>query len=223
MKDHGEEWGVTWYDELCWIYDHPKAVTVYSKGFLFPLEVNRITDEWNVGLRAGLLDEAKKSGRAKYKSRPEYKRLYDATYSTVLRVFHRYSYPFAPKWDTLYRSPLPAVDTDYLTDHTLLIRRDMDLDVLIEGSELSMLVSKYDDEQEIERRWKQDLRKGWRGRYLLDAPSDTNGEAIIPRIPIGGTVVIHFVKKSEYWRDCVDVLLEGWARERKIKAMANLI
>jgi len=221
MKDHGEEWGVTWYDELCWIYDHPKAVTVYSKGFLFPLEVSRIMDEWNVGLRPGLLDEAKKSGRAKYKSRPEYKRLYDATYSTVLRAFYRYSYPFAPKWDSLYRSPLPAVDANYLNDRGLWIRRDMELDALVEGSDLSMLVSRYDDEQEIERRWRQDMRRGWRGRYLLDAPSSAPAETRRPRIPIGGTVVVHFVKKSEYWRDCVDVLLEGWTRERRMKAMTN--
>jgi hypothetical protein len=33
---------VRWVSERCWIYDHPRAGTVYAHGFLFPSEVTKI-------------------------------------------------------------------------------------------------------------------------------------------------------------------------------------
>lgn len=215
MKDHAEEWGVTWYDDRCWIYDHAKAGTVYSKGFLFPKEVDRVRDEWNPGLRPGLLAEARETGQAH--SRPEYKRLHDPTYSTVHRPFYRFSYPFAPKWDTLYRSPLPSVNYSQLDEHALNMRTEMEQLALIEGSELSMLVSGSSDDGEIGRRWARDITTGWTGRYMLDVPLEGSTGAKRLRVPIGGTVVVHFVKRPEYWQECVDILLEGWAHERALK------
>jgi len=41
---------VRWRSERCWIYDHPRAGTVYSHGFLFPSEVARIRHETTHGL-----------------------------------------------------------------------------------------------------------------------------------------------------------------------------
>ncbi|CAD6567355.1 MAG: hypothetical protein TREMPRED_003558 [Tremellales sp. Tagirdzhanova-0007] len=42
IKMHPEREKIVWVAENCWIYDHPKAVTVYSHGFLFPSTVAEI-------------------------------------------------------------------------------------------------------------------------------------------------------------------------------------
>ncbi|KAF9651872.1 hypothetical protein BDM02DRAFT_3109981 [Thelephora ganbajun] len=39
---HPKAHQVKWASERCWIYDHPRAGTVYSHGFLFPSEVTRV-------------------------------------------------------------------------------------------------------------------------------------------------------------------------------------
>lgn len=50
---HPNATSINWISERCWIYDHPKASTTYSHGFLFPDQVERIRQE---GLR-GLAEE----------------------------------------------------------------------------------------------------------------------------------------------------------------------
>jgi hypothetical protein len=47
---HPNRSSVSWISEHCWIYDHPKAGTPYSHGFLFPDYVERIKAEARVGL-----------------------------------------------------------------------------------------------------------------------------------------------------------------------------
>ncbi|KAG8727227.1 hypothetical protein FRC12_022683, partial [Ceratobasidium sp. 428] len=44
MKAHPRAHEILWWNERCWIYDHPKASTVYSHGFLFPSEVHRVRE-----------------------------------------------------------------------------------------------------------------------------------------------------------------------------------
>lgn len=39
---HPKAHQVKWASERCWIYDHPRAGTVYSHGFLFPSEITRV-------------------------------------------------------------------------------------------------------------------------------------------------------------------------------------
>jgi hypothetical protein len=82
----------------------------------------------------------------------------------------------------------------------------MEMDALVEGSELSMVI----DKEEIATRWKEDVELGWKGLYMLQNP-----EAFT--LPLGGTVVVHQVKSSAHWKECSDVLLLGWDRERKLK------
>ncbi|THH34172.1 hypothetical protein EUX98_g117 [Antrodiella citrinella] len=42
MRMHPRADDIRWVSERCWIYDHPRAGTVYSHGFLFPSEVKRV-------------------------------------------------------------------------------------------------------------------------------------------------------------------------------------
>ncbi|KAI6047660.1 glycosyltransferase family 31 protein [Pisolithus marmoratus] len=42
MTIHPQAGEIRWASERCWIYDHPRAGTVYSHGFLFPSHVERI-------------------------------------------------------------------------------------------------------------------------------------------------------------------------------------
>lgn len=206
MKDHGEEWGVTWYDERCWVYDGPKAGTVYSKGFLFPDEVARIRTEWSAdGRQIEPSSPSPRVGREEQESsRPEYKRLHDPTYSTVLRAFYRNSYPFAVKWATLYKSPLSFLSFEGGEDV------EMATDALIEGSKLSMLsTDSGDDTSEASRRWNLDIEHGWRGRYLLGSVDSQQS-----RVPIGGSVVVHYIKQDQHWNECVGILLDAWKREK---------
>lgn len=83
----------------------------------------------------------------------------------------------------------------------------MEMDALVEGSELSMVVAGIDSDEEIAIRWKEDAELGWKGRYMLQNHT----------LPLGGTVVVHHVKSSAHWKECTDVLLLGWDRERKLK------
>jgi hypothetical protein len=86
----------------------------------------------------------------------------------------------------------------------------MEMDALVEGSELSMIVAGIDSDEEIAIRWKEDVELGWKGLYMLQ-----NRDAFT--LPLGGTVLVHHVKSSAHWKECVDVLLLGWDRERKLK------
>ena len=50
MRMHPSASTINWVTERCWVYDHPKAGTTYSHGFLFPNEVERIRIEGRNGL-----------------------------------------------------------------------------------------------------------------------------------------------------------------------------
>ncbi|KAF9270192.1 hypothetical protein L218DRAFT_939227 [Marasmius fiardii PR-910] len=45
MKIHPKAHLVRWISERCWIYDHPRAGTVYAHGYLFPSEVAHIRQD----------------------------------------------------------------------------------------------------------------------------------------------------------------------------------
>lgn len=63
---HPNRSDIHWVSERCWIYDHPKAGTAYSHGFLFPDYVEKIKLEG----RRGLTDEeiARRGGEHRAKS-----------------------------------------------------------------------------------------------------------------------------------------------------------
>lgn len=77
---HPNRSSIHWVSERCWIYDHPKAGTAYSHGFLFPDYVEKIKLEG----RRGLTDQeiARRGGEHRAKS-----------YSTVSRWHSPYIVP----------------------------------------------------------------------------------------------------------------------------------
>ncbi|WRT65142.1 uncharacterized protein IL334_002084 [Kwoniella shivajii] len=55
MNMHPEREQIVWATERCWIYDHPKAGTVYSHGFLFPSAVAGVRSENQTGISPSAL------------------------------------------------------------------------------------------------------------------------------------------------------------------------
>lgn len=81
LRTHPSKEEIMWISERTWIYDHPKGGTVYSHGYLFPDEVERVRAERAHGLSPEEQVE-----------RHEYQRSVDA-YSTVSRFGTRYRPP----------------------------------------------------------------------------------------------------------------------------------
>lgn len=52
MRMHPNASSINWVTERCYVYDHPKAGTTYSHGFLFPDEVERVRLEGKTGISA---------------------------------------------------------------------------------------------------------------------------------------------------------------------------
>lgn len=50
LRLHPESQSIIWTTDKCWMYDHPKAGTVYSHGFLYPSEVAVVRQEHSDGL-----------------------------------------------------------------------------------------------------------------------------------------------------------------------------
>lgn len=162
MNLHPRAGSIRWTSEHCWIYDHPKAGTVYSHGFLFPSEASRI--------RRQLTDH-------KTSSPPSV--LDTFSHSTVSQFGTRYSPP-APNL-----TPMQSVEA------------------LIEGSPMSKVGQGNLDDPSLEpavalqravnRAWLE--REGRRARY--------EGKKL------GGTVLVHFIKKNEWWEETALALLGG--------------
>lgn len=65
MRMHPNASSISWITERCFVYDHPKASTTYSHGFLFPDEVERVRAEGRTGIsstererRGGIISDA---------------------------------------------------------------------------------------------------------------------------------------------------------------------
>ncbi|WVR04298.1 hypothetical protein IAU60_001298 [Kwoniella sp. DSM 27419] len=175
MNMHPEREQIVWVTERCWIYDHPRAGTVYSHGFLFPSTVAEVRQENATGLAASVLAIRGGADAA------------DA-YSTV------------SKFGTTYRP---------LTDGMSAGER---VEALIEGSSLSLLrndlhgsASAGNQQQayshvespreKISRVFK--ARPSRSERFLGD-PEER-----------GGTVVVHYIKKPEWFVEAAIALLGG--------------
>ncbi|PWO01372.1 hypothetical protein FA09DRAFT_292491 [Tilletiopsis washingtonensis] len=196
---HPNRSSVSWISEHCWIYDHPKAGTPYSHGFLFPDYVERIKAEARVGLSEQ--EVMWRGGERRSHS-----------YSTVSRWHHAY---VAPR--------------DHLT-------AEEEIEALVEGggrwagtwvrgaagegssSETetwlpwSDIVYESDDER-LRRAMAAD-REAEKLR-LLPRPTHKDGDGTAEALrarrylgrPHGGTVVVHYLKKSEWWLETAMVFL----------------
>ncbi|KAJ9104532.1 hypothetical protein QFC21_002028 [Naganishia friedmannii] len=82
MRMHPRREEISWVSEKCWIYDHPKAGTVYAHGYLFPATVDTVRHENITELPEDEL--ALRGGKT-----------WATTYSTVSKFGTRYSPPSA--------------------------------------------------------------------------------------------------------------------------------
>jgi hypothetical protein len=181
IKAHPRAREVRWWDERCWIYDHPKAGTIYSHGFLFPSELERIRGEWNKWFSTPPPSPSDPPLPLPSSPTPLPPSIIDPSYSTVSTWKRRYSYNAPTTWASHYQPP-----------HTNLTIRQS-IEALVEGSAMSQ-VSPAEASAVLREIYER--RERPRKRY---APSG--------RVGLGGTVVVHYVKKAEYWLECVEVLL----------------
>lgn len=183
MKAHPRAHEILWWNERCWIYDHPKASTVYSHGFLFPSEVHRVREfaaqqakRVAEGDGEGATDEDARTSPTDEGLIPvEDDPRADPRHSSVSTFRHRYEYNTASHWPTRYRPPRANLTLE------------QSMEALIEGSGMSML-SPAADAQKV---WA--ARESWGEKYRGGS--------------VGGSVVVHYVKKREWWLECVEIML----------------
>jgi len=168
MRLHPRAAQVRWVAERCWIYDHPRSGTVYSHGFLFPSEADRVRQ----GVRTFFFDRQPVPPT-------------DPTTTAPSRYDRDWNAP--PEWSlstvstfgTRYVLPLPNLTIP------------QSIEALVEGSDMSGL---YEGSSwSAEDAWQ--LREGRKKRY--------NGQRL------GGTVVVHFIKKHMWYFETVLALLGG--------------
>ncbi|QRV73804.1 hypothetical protein RhiJN_01818 [Ceratobasidium sp. AG-Ba] len=180
MKAHPRAHEILWWNERCWIYDHPKASTVYSHGFLFPSEVHRVREfaaqqAKRLADGAGSVDEDGQPPADDSVIPLEDDPRADPRHSSVATFRHRYEYNVASHWPTRYRPPR--------TNLTL----EQSMEALVEGSGMSMIAPGAD----AQKVW--DARERWSDKYRGSS--------------VGGSVVVHYVKKREWWLECVEIML----------------
>ena len=183
MKMHPQATEIKWVTEKCWIYDHPKAGTVYSHGFLFPSTVAQLRMENITGLDQATIEA--RGGIDSYQS-----------YSSVSR-FGTHFRPMA---------------------HDLSAGESVES--LIEGSKLSLLdprsrsrssSSSSNPENEVIKKSPAALRAEIRQVYA-ERPSRQE-RFLHDERELGGTVVIHYIKKAEWFVETWLALLGGVEEE----------
>ena len=171
MHLHPRSAMIRWESERCWIYDHPKAGTVYSHGFLFPSEAARV--------RQALT----RTGKTEKTGAPRDSDV--LSHSSVCSFGTRYH----PPANDL--TPLQSVEA------------------LVEGSRLSRVGAVFEKtgpklggyptdsttmlKRAVQHAW--ETREGRRTKY--------EGKKL------GGTVVVHFIKRNEWWEETALALLGG--------------
>lgn len=176
MRMHPQATEIAWVTEKCWIYDHPKAGTVYSHGFLFPSTVAQVRMEEVTGLDQATIDS--RGGQSAHQS-----------YSSVSR------------FNTLFRPIAPDLSAGESVES------------LIEGSQVSLLdprlASPSSDRQA--KKNPMALRSDIRLAYA-DRPSRKD-RFLHDERELGGTVVIHYIKKAEWFVETWLALLGGVEEE----------
>ena len=190
MRLHPRAKEIRWATERCWIYDHPRAGTVYSHGFLFPSEATRVRRSILSLLRPlnGLRpSSAATSGSGSSLSTASSlyasgKESSDTTYelpSPLLATTPSYSYSSVSRFGTHYTFPLSNL--------TPL----QSIEALVEGSAMSGLFE--GGPETASQAWEK--REGRHKRYEGNR--------------VGGTVVVHFIKKNEWYLETALALLGG--------------
>ncbi|KAK7058977.1 hypothetical protein VNI00_001601 [Paramarasmius palmivorus] len=139
MKIHHKAHLVRWVSERCWIYDHPRAGTVYSHGFLFPSEVSRV----------------KRSMASAFSKPSEDQRVLEPAPGTELGPTPpSWAYSSVSTFHVRYTPPVPNLNLE------------QSIEALVEGSEMSKL--REDTPSGPEHAWEQreDRRTRYEGHRV---------------------------------------------------------
>ncbi|KAI5121248.1 hypothetical protein M0805_002294 [Coniferiporia weirii] len=169
MRYHPRAPEVRWKSERCWIYDHPRAGTVYSHGFLFPSEITRVRK----GILSYLSSASDLFGDLVSPPPAAAAPIGDGSSPTS------WAYSSVSTFGVRYNPPLANLTTL------------QGVEALVEGSDMSKL--RESGATTAEGAWS--AREGRRRRY-----EDKR---------VGGTVVVHFIKKNPWFLETALALLEG--------------
>ncbi|CAL1695729.1 unnamed protein product [Somion occarium] len=144
MRLHPRASEVRWVSERCWIYDHPRAGTVYSHGFLFPSEVKRVQRDVLFDLEHNASQESTTLDK-----------------SSSISAFSPFG-PYGASPPTWSRSTVSTFGIRYslpISDLTT----DQSIEALVEGSEMSRLREGTSSPGTIDHAWRH--REGKLKRY----------------------------------------------------------
>jgi len=192
MAKHPRAAEIRWSSEHCWIYDHPRAGTVYSHGFLFPSEVARVRRVYRSFVESLWYDAAYSDSDVEDTSEAAGTRSPQLSLDPKT-INDRLSYSTIATFGIRYTPPLPNLTPP------------QSIEALVEGSPMSRLRDNI-ALGGAEVAWKQ--REGRRKRY--------QGQRI------GGTVVVHFIKRNEWFLETALALLEGEDVVEEEKRRQNL-
>ncbi|KAJ3758671.1 glycosyltransferase family 31 protein [Lentinula raphanica] len=200
MKMHPQAEKVRWISERCWIYDHPRAGTVYGHGFLFPSEVRRVRKQMSSALKR-LLFSGTSSSSLSSLSR-------DSETQAMTSLLPSDSEQINPEelLSPYGRTPASWAHSSVSTFHVRYTPPVSDLsplesvEALVEGSEMSLIrpespssLSVTSTRDVVARAWAN--REGRNTRY--------EGKRV------GGTIVVHFIKQNTWFLETALALLEG--------------
>ncbi|EIW86749.1 glycosyltransferase family 31 protein [Coniophora puteana RWD-64-598 SS2] len=190
MTIHPQAPEIQWASERCWMYDHPRSGTVYAHGFLFPSERTRIRNSVWEYLRSAT--EAAIGGNS---------------LTEISSALSSSAIPTPTEWAHSSVSTFGVRYVDPAKDLSL----SQSVEALVEGSGLSHLrmgklseslllppdlvlvygIAGVDASPGVENTW--NGREGQVSRYEQKR--------------VGGTVVVHFIKKNAWFLETALALL----------------
>ena len=171
MRMHPQREEIVWVAENCWIYDHPRASTVYSHGFLYPSEVVNVRREHASG--------------------------FESVVATA-RGLNAHAYSTVSKFGSAFRR-LPVASA---------MER---VESLIEGSPLSQLRDYPQAAALLDGHTTGMTLRQKIGRLFAMRPT-RNERFLGDKLERGGTVVVHYIKRKEWFIETMIALL-GTAEE----------
>ncbi|KAJ4486093.1 glycosyltransferase family 31 protein [Lentinula aciculospora] len=200
MKMHPQAEKVRWVSERCWIYDHPRAGTVYGHGFLFPSEVRRVRKHISSTLKRLLYTGTSSSYPSSSSWDPE-------TQAITLPIPSDSEQFNSDELLTPYgRTPASWAHSSVSTFHVRYTPPVSDLstlesiEALVEGSEMSLI--RPDTTSSLSITSTQDaVSRAWANREGRNARFEGKR--------VGGTIVVHFIKQNTWFLETALALLEG--------------
>jgi len=168
MRLHPYASDIRWTNERCWIYDHPRAGTVYSHGFLFPSEVTRV--------RRNIVSYPDKTPQEILGNQPT---TWPAPVGANTPTPAAWAHSSVSTFGVRYTPPVAGLSPT------------QGVEALVEGSDMSVI--REGSPMTPEYAWAH--REGRQKRYESKR--------------VGGTVVVHFIKKNKWFLETALALLEG--------------